>query len=445
MLVLIGFLLTVLFGLFLSLLIVPKMHPWGRLGLAYILGLGILTLFMFILLLLGINLTGEIILAFFIISNLAMVLFLRKSLRLFLKEFKSSLSISKFSSIEKGIFICIVLLNIYALFASLYLPVRDWDALTLYDFRGKILANPETQFDFMEGKLHIYYYSYPLLVSLSHSLIYIFRGENPLFLSGLFYIAFTSMFYGTLREVGTRGISLLATLLLISNVLLIQHTIAAYANLPYAVYFTMGTIYLYLWIIKGKKGYLFLSSILIALSTWTRDQEVFWLANLIILAIYGLSSKQFIKPIVYALVVIAVRSVWLNFKDSIFGPILLTSNQLGKSMIVLLHNLDLERMREVAIFLYKAISPNYYPIIILFLTLIVFNYKNIYKLKNFYILLFIFLNFIFLFIGTYIYSFVFPDWIKIPGSVERIFMFFPALFIFYIALVINSFEKRWFS
>ena len=46
MLVIFGFLLTIFFGFLLTLLIVPKMHPLGRLGASYVLGLGLLTLLM---------------------------------------------------------------------------------------------------------------------------------------------------------------------------------------------------------------------------------------------------------------------------------------------------------------------------------------------------------------------------------------------------------------
>lgn len=443
MLLIIGIFLIFFLGLIVSLFILKEMNPIERIGLSYLLGLGVTTILMFFLLILRGYLTASTILVPIIIFNLSMGYVLRKKIVFFIRDAQHSISSSKLKIFEKQLLFLVIFLNFYCLIMSLYWPIKDWDAIALYDFRGKFLTSPILSVSYMKAQLDPYYYGYPLLTSLSHSFVYLLGGQNPLFLHSLFYIALTSMFYGVLRRVCSIFVSLVAVLLLLSNVLLLQHASVAYINLPYAVYYSMGTIYLYLWMVKRNFGYFIFSCILTALSIWVRDSEPFWIANLAVLIIYAIIENKIIYPLIYFAAIEPVKFIWNSFKDRV--AVYYTNNEIRNSISIIRENINLQRLVDVINFLRLSIMDIYLPILLLFAACLLLDFKNIFKKERFYIVLLIISNFAVLFVGTYAYSFVFKDWLRIPGSVTRIFMFFPAIIIFYIAIVVESLKKKHFK
>lgn len=441
-------------GILITLLTVPEISALERLSLGWVLGLGLSTVLIFIALFSNIAVEPLKILFFLLILIWFLSFFLRKKLFLFRLQLKRSfLGFKRFNTLEKFLLFGIIFLCFYVLVVSFYWPVHAWDAITLYDFRGKILADPVSAFSYLRGEFNWFYYGYPLLTSLSHSFVYLFGGSNPLFLSGFFYIAFGLMFYGALREFSSRKLSLLGTFLLLAHFQMIRHIILAYSNLPYLVYFSMGTIYLLIWMVKKKEGYFLIGGLLVGLAVWTRDQEPFWFVNLLIVTGYALFQKKFVYPFILAFLVAMPRFFWGAFKDKVAGPIFGTSDQFQNSFNQLIQMPNFERIKEVSVFLYGVMVGAWGPpILLLFLVILFLSRKDLRqiknfsleKTKNFYLLLFIFLNFVALFLGTYILSFNLSAWKDISDSVARIStIFYPLLlyFIFTSAVVKNDKDK----
>lgn len=436
MITLFGILLTTILGLLISLMLSTKGHPIGRIALAYILGLGLDTLIMSGFLFGRIPLSRVNLLGVLIILNLFLGFTVRERLKRYLGEMSGYLSLKNFSRFEKLLLLILLLINLSAIFISCYWPVKDWDAVTLYDFRAKLIANPETATNFINIKYMTYYYGYPLLTSLAHAFVYILGGHNPQFLSGLFFNSLTILFYGSVREFSSRKVGLLMTLALITNYSFIQHASTAYTNLPFSVYFAIGTIYLYNWMQKKETGDLLISSLLIMLSIWVRDSEPFWIANLIILVFYAFWEKKILAPIIYSIIVLPIRFIWGSFKDRVSDYV--TSNQFQTGFSILSSGFDLGRMVQIVGFLGLAIFPLFLPVIILFICFLLIDFKKLFDSKRIYLILLIVLNFGVLFVGSYVFSFTYKDWMRIPGSVERIFMFFPILLLFYVATVLGG-------
>jgi hypothetical protein len=432
MLVFFGFLLTIFFGLLLTFLIIPKMHPVERLGVSYVLGLGLLTLFMFFNSLAGFNFTLPNTLITLLISILVLLILTRKKIKPFVFELKSVFSsLNQFSRIEKIIVLAISFLVFYSLICTLYWPVHSWDAVSYYDFRAKVFFETGSMDEAIKRG---YFFGYPLMTSLAHTWVYLLGGKTPLFIYTLFFASFLMMFYGALREFISRNISLITGFLLATTPAILGHSTFAYTNLPYTVYFVMGTVYLYIWMVKQKERYFILSALMVGLSTWTRISEPFWLTNLLILILYSLQKRKFLPPVFYSLLLFSIQQPWKMFEVKMLGTQHSTAGAIQKSIFILMTKLSIERIVEVLIYVWRsAILPNIL-FFCLFLLAILIQVKEIFKEKNFWFLILIFGDLFLILVGSYIFSFIYPEWKEISGSLGRMVMFFPPLIIFYLGI-----------
>ena len=95
-------------------------------------------------------------------------------------------------------------------------------------------------------------------------------------------------------------------------------------------------------------------------------------------------------------------------------------------------------MYEVAMFLYKNVFLSWGGAFIVFVILFVRSVFLKQKENNYLLATQIILLVGMLIGGTYLFSFIFPEWIDIPDSATRMAMFFPPLFIYYIALELKG-------
>jgi len=440
MLVFLGILLTVIFGLLVSLVISIKIHPLERLGLSYVLGVGLLTFLMFIGYLVGLKFTLANTLIILLVSIILLLILTGKSLKSYFYELKTLRKFPKLSPLEKLIIFILVGLLIYSFIYSLYWPVADWDALALYDFRAKLFAYTGGM---EEGINRGYFFGYPLLISLADAWIYLLGGDNPKFVYSLFFFAFALMFYGAIRRIGSRKMALLAVLLLVTTPSIFAHSMIVYTNLPYTIYLVMGAIYLYFWLVRKEVRYLALSGLLTGLSTWTRSTEPFWLTNLIIVFALFLYKRKPSTILLYLLFFLPIQQAWKIYESQMAGKVFSTASQISVSLSTVLTGIDFDRVQQVLGYLYQNVISSWYLIFILFLVIIFLQIKNLFHQKNFIFLIIISLNFLLLLVGTYIFSFHYSVWERIPGSAERMSMFFLPMFLFYIFT--SDFVKRVFS
>ena len=187
----ITFILLITFGigLPLTLLIAPKHNIIGRLGLSYLLGIGIFTLLMFATNLLGLKLTFANNILIFLFAATSLIFFGRMRLKGYWKDFKKSFKSFHPGLTEKVTIGAIGYFIVSSFANTFYWPVYIWDALTLYDFRGHLFA----QTGFIQNTITSlnsgYYFSYPLFTSLSHTIVYLSGGANSQFIYSLFYLS----------------------------------------------------------------------------------------------------------------------------------------------------------------------------------------------------------------------------------------------------------------
>src|SRR6185312_4256243 len=114
------------------------------------------------------------------------------------------------------------------------------------DFLGKLFSQGGLFSDLIrvEGENANYYFTYPPLLSLAHSINYILRQNNPMLLYSAFYIVLLIIFYSRLRIRVNELTSLLFTLFLAVVYLIFYHSTIAYSNLSFSVSFSLGIIYI---------------------------------------------------------------------------------------------------------------------------------------------------------------------------------------------------------
>ncbi|KKR53904.1 MAG: hypothetical protein UT88_C0005G0012 [Candidatus Woesebacteria bacterium GW2011_GWD2_40_19] len=294
-------------GLPLALLIYPKLNHATAIGMSFPLGIGVFTLLMFVTNLVGVRfgLSNELLLLFLI--SVPLVFLQWRRMGKFFVGSVDAIKNLKLMPVEKVMLGALAFLIVTSFINTFYWPVHIWDSVVLYDFRGHVFA--ETGF-MKEAFIDGYYYNYPLLTSLAHTIVYLGGGRYPQFLYSIFYLSLGVGFYGLLREFVSRKTGIFFTLVLLLAQPLFYHSLISYTNLPFTVYISLGAISIYLWDKKKEVGYLILSALLVGLSTWTRFNEPFWLATLLVVFIVSIYRKKVWNFALYSLFFFPIREVW---------------------------------------------------------------------------------------------------------------------------------------
>ena len=427
-------LITLGVGLPLTLWIAPKHNVAGRLGLSYLLGIGIFTLFEYTANLLGLKFTFGNNIIIFLVLSLPLTLLQRNKYKIFWSEFKKSFKNFHPELIEKITLGTIIFFIVSSFVNTLYWPVYVWDALTLYDFRAHVFIQTGFIKSALAGLGSSFYYSYPLLTSLAHSTVYLSGGQYPQFLYSMFYLSLALVFYGFLREFISQKLSLIFTLILLTAPRMFEQSVISYTNLTYMTYFSLAIIYFYLWDRKRTAGYLILSALLTGLVTWTRALEPFWLATFGIIVVVSLYRKRFFDPILFAIFFFPIQQAWKVFQ-SYFGQGGSTIGEISSSASFLINIFDFERWRGVLSFLHGNVVLLWGPLFVLFIVASVLSFINKEQRKSFLIIFITWGLLAFFVIGTYLFSIYLGWYGGVSDSAARVSMVFYPLFIFCIALV----------
>lgn len=433
--------ITLGIGLPLTLLIAPKHNPAGRLGLSYLLGIGIFTLLMYLTNLLGFKLIFLNNILIFLALSVPLTLFEARKLKTFWKEAKQSIKNYHPDWVEKITLGAIAFLVISSFVSTLFWPVSGWDALTLYDFRGHVFAQSGFIKSALETLGNSFYYSYPLLTTLSHTVVYLVGGANPQFLYSMFYLSLALVFYGQLREVVSQKLSLIFTLILITAPRMFEQSIISYTNLPYMAYFSLGVIYFYLWDRKRSPRYLILAGILTGLATWTRAVEPFWLGIFAIIISISLYRKRFLDPVIFAIFFFPIQQVWKNLQSS-FGQGSSTVNEVTSTASVLPNLFNFGKWGEILSYLYGNIFKLWGPLFVLFIAASFFSIITKEGQKSF-LTVFISCGLLaFFIVGTFIFSIQVGWYGAISDSAARVSVIFYPIFVYTIALVISPVKRN---
>ena len=446
MLGIIPLILTTIFGLSLTYIITKNLDRFERLGLAFILGLGLQTLFMFLFYLVGIrftliNLNLEII---FLTTINILLLFLLKRMSLFLEYIKSFSAMKsqitswiKHKTLVEKLFIYVLsFLILLSFIIGVYWPVSGWDSLVLFDFRAITFVATGGMED---GIARGYFFGYPLLTSLAHTWLYFFNGNPHLAYWGL-YVSFVFILYATLSQLTVAVIVIWATFLVAIFLPLYTGSYFDYTNMPYIVYILSGIFYLLRWHKERKGEFLIVAMILTGLSTWTRETEPFWVINLLFALIVTLLSfrkdliRVFILLILSFIIFFAIQQPWKLYETKLIGGPRNITDQANFG-VQAISNLDFSLLWDIVSTTWTGTVPTWQPFFYISLLAIALNLK---KLTKYWLIVGIMGgNVLLLFFGTYVFSLIWAEgWKGIIESQQRLSTFLIPLFI--ITIVIFS-------
>jgi len=391
-----------------------------RIFLGFGLGIGLVTLWIFFLGVVKIPFSSQLVILPLIaaVCLLLMLLFpkgkVEVPLRLQFETFK------KFDLVQKAFLILIISLVFWSFLQTFVWPPYEWDSLALYDFRAQRFFETRSLAESIlttPSWLATYTYSYPLFTSLAHTLVYILGGENPKFIYSLVYLSFLSCFYFCLHRRTARTLSIGMTAVLATVPAFVYHSTIAYSNLSYVFYFVLGTLYFWEWATYDKKGYFWISALFLGLSTWSRNQEPFWVANLIFLLIYCLKTKKVGKIFPYLFIFFAIRQSWSLYLHFLYRGVK------NLEMIELKPSFNLEKILPVITFVVKNVILELRLFLLILLAIFVFGKGRVLR-KNWPIVGLVVFHLLMVFAGTYYLSVNLWWWDKIGGSATRMSMFF---------------------
>lgn len=264
-----------------------------KIGLAFILGSGILTLFWFLLYLA----IGTFSLASILLATLLATLLGVGVARFGVPgEFAQS---QPYKKLDKIILVSILFLTFLAIIISWYNPIISWDTLTLYDFRGISVADSGSLKSF---ETSTYYLSYPLMTSLVHAAFYLLGGDNPQIFYSLVYASILAVVYGRMMSSTSRLHAGLSTLLIAGNHLMFEHATISYTNLPYTAFLIAGILY--------ASPSIIMSGIFLGLSTWVRSSEPFWVVGALMILYTGIRQKKYLHTIASLSIIYLIKTIW---------------------------------------------------------------------------------------------------------------------------------------
>ena len=416
-----------------------KAHILERIAVGFLLGSGIFT---FVLFLANwkLNIPFGLKESLFILLSLNLIAFLintfftkkRKVKNTFDYNLNFKEGFENLNSLEKIIIGLILFLFLSSLVHNLYWPVSDWDSLAVYDFRAKSFLLTGYMTDAINGG---YFTAYPLYTSLFHTFLYLLGFKNPVFFYSFLYVSLiVSLFFVMYGITHNRTFSLLFVLLLSSDPSIYGHSLMSYTNLPYTVMLAVGFAYI-LFSFFNKRldfGAFVLGVILVALSSWVRSPEPFWLLAFPFIILFSVYSKKVFHLIFLSLIVYFPRFIWFEFLKEYK---VVTGSYDSGSLVgvkgMILNLLSLDHSKILSYFFKNMISPYSILLIVFSLSLLFLLYYLTIKrsdldLKNIKFVSWLLPSGLALsmlalmLLGLYLFMFSFGDLaFEIVGSAER--------------------------
>lgn len=427
-----------------------QLSTWQRLILANPLGFSVISFCIFLISIFSSNIySAQYLLGFLslsVVSSGAVISFFRKQT---LKDYATIRTLSQAMDVEKGfVALVTVAMSVFIIFLNLAWGPYDWDVMTLYDFRARVLAQ-DHQLDQLleqssgEGDRYTYYYSYPLMTSIVHAMHYILGSTDVMFFYSVIFFSFNSLAYLQLRKVSSLAIIRVPLFLLIlSSPLFFVQAQTAYTNFPYTFFFSFGVLYFFE--AFQKKQLPWATALLIAGAIWIRFVDPFYyvVIGLMILQVFIQKKPIYLLGL---LPILFVRQSWAWYLSSyvaihstliqVFTPQRLFET--FKSITAL----ELISMPAVIVFVMKIFFQQLGVITTTIAIVILLLHPK--QRRGYWLEAVWFAGTVaIIMLGSFLFSLVFKDWSGIPGSAER--MFSSLILILYVMLgkVINDWYHK---
>jgi len=349
----------------------------------------------------------------------------------------------------KLVHIFLLVFPIIYIFIANYWPISEWDALTLYDFRGRVfseggLLKDLSKLDEYDKYNSGYYFAYPPATSILHSSFYSLGMNNPKAIYPFFLISLTIFFYTSITQFLSKKLGLIVSTSVFFIVSLTTQALIPYTNLAYIYFYFVSIILLIESVTENSlnSGKLLLSAIFLAGSSWLRFVEPFYLINIFLLFYFLVIKKiKLAHLIMYMVPISLIRISWDKIQSAYTTSSFLNTKNLDLNINILIANF-LKSTGFATKALLEFASDNIILLIILFIcsVMFLFNKKRVEISK--YISVTIYLSLVMIISGTLALGILLPNRIEIYDSIDRFGLFLYPLVMFNAALNMNLIKDR---
>jgi hypothetical protein len=326
----------------------------------------------------------------------------------------------------------VLFIVIMLLIRGMVLPMRGWDAYSLYDARALVFAGggdlkSMKSFSEYDEFNQLYYFSYPPLTSVLHTLLYVNNIDRVMFLYALFYSVFIVYIYLFVSRLKiNKTLALMVFVIAAFNPMIMAHTKLAYTNLPTFTFQLAALYYLIEFSKTSRNKEAVISALLISCSNWTRSLEpifITFFAAFIFIVVKNKGNifQKGLKIVSYISISMVTAIIWKVYIKNTIGSLGETSPGLMHLVGAMVNSLPLSNLLDILFFLYTAL----YPVILYVIlgVIIIFYYfaKSFKKITDaeIIILIIIALTNLLMIAGTLYFSVTFTWWDKIPDSYLR--------------------------
>lgn len=343
---------------------------------------------------------------------------------------------------EKKLITLAILIPIFIMLFNIFAPVKDWDTLALYDFRGRIFAEElrieDLQEEIGNDYYYRYYFGYPYLTSISHAWSYSLKASSAMLIYSGYY---ASIILLIINEVLKKDLLLkdkfklthFIPILIALNPVILSHSTIAYTNLPYTAYLVASIILAINSIKHDYVSNIWLSLLMLVSSTLSRFTEPFYLSVIALAVIINLRKKRIYIGIIYAALLYLIRKIWMQYV--VFGDELAI-----KALPEVTKNFNLPFFLEVQQFLLR----NYLKTLTLPLTIYLVILANaIIRKVNIRFMWIVFwgVNLAILTLGGYFFALRLDIWRGIGPSAERMAIAFIPVIYFHSILLLKGIDE----
>ena len=286
------------------------------LGYSFLLGIGLESVFLFLLDVVGVQYSQPVLLGF----NLTFIALVNglnyKGLLALKSEFKAPSFALRDINLVAVFILCIAGYLFYAISVkNLFWPPTEHDTLGSFDKLGRIMA--------LEGKLKISLFDhhlqgagglYPPLYHASFAYVYIFGAIMPKIITTLFFVSMLTTFYSVVARYAGSTAAALFTLLFMITPELFAHAALSLGNMPTTAYIGAAVLATIVWLDTREQKYFWLAALTMAGVTWIRsDTIVFTAAAFLLMGIDLLRHKNLKQTAVYYAISIAPFVIWMLY------------------------------------------------------------------------------------------------------------------------------------
>lgn len=433
-----------------SLKIKEKLSLWEIFAISYGIGMGLISIEIFFIFLFGFKISLWLLLLPWII--LSGINIMKRQVLLPSLSYLPQKSLSK---LERFLIIAISFEIIYAFFRAILYPMESYDSVAIWGLKAKAiyLAGGLSTNLFNETISTVHHWDYPLLIPIQEMLFYsIFKGINDALVKSIFptyLLSFLIIFYSVLRRLFERKIALIFTFLLASLPQFNKFATNGYADFTMGFYYSIGFLFLYLWFVKEKRDFVFLSAIFSAIGAWTKNEGIpLCLLNFTLFLILTFSEvirnkERFSDAVKAIFLYLALMGIfilhWQIFRIS-FG----LKNKIFVEGVFSISRI-INNLSRLPIIFYEYqkqfFNPKYWNMVwILFLISIILNFKKAFS-KKFLLVTLSLIGIFGLYTAVYIITPLNLRW-HLSTTASRLFIHFVAIVVFGLALI---FEDRRFE